>query len=173
MNRGDRLLQDGALEHGDPVLFYASGDPFGEFSNFSRHGIWARDPFTGVVVWHATGEHRYQAMKARDEASYRFVNEGSGPGAAKHRGGPRGIALREGWGNDYGHLCWYVMFETVLLKAQQHPQIRRLLLATGDRHIYEDSPTDDIWGWRFENDYRGKNLLGRCWMDVREVLRGG
>lgn len=39
------------------------------------------------------------------------------------------------------------------------------------RRIYEDSPTDDIWGWRFQQSYTGKNLLGRCWMDVREVLK--
>jgi predicted NAD-dependent protein-ADP-ribosyltransferase YbiA (DUF1768 family) len=39
------------------IVFYAKGEPFGEFSNFSGHGI----EIDGL--WYPTVEHYFQAMK--------------------------------------------------------------------------------------------------------------
>lgn len=167
MNREDRLIQDGV--EGEPLLFYGQRNEHGWASNFSRHGVRLMNPWTGQVTSYRTGEHRYQAMKATDRVDHDWVNDASTPGKAKDRG--RTIRLREEWGADYGTFAWYVMFELVLAKALFYSDVKRALLATEDRHMYEDSPTDDIWGWRYENDYRGKNLLGRCWMGVRHVIR--
>jgi predicted NAD-dependent protein-ADP-ribosyltransferase YbiA (DUF1768 family) len=56
--------------------------------------------------------------------------------------------------------------------------LRRMLLATGERELVEASPSDRIWGVGFaerdaqRNRHRwGQNLLGRALMDVR--TRGG
>jgi ribA/ribD-fused uncharacterized protein len=56
--------------------------------------------------------------------------------------------------------------------------LRRMLLATGERELVEASPSDRIWGVGFaerdapRNRYRwGQNLLGRALMDVRTRLR--
>ncbi len=54
-------------------------------------------------------------------------------------------------------------------KADQHEYVRRKLLATGDRELIEDSWRDDFWGWGQNRD--GKNMLGKCWMEVRAKLR--
>jgi predicted NAD-dependent protein-ADP-ribosyltransferase YbiA (DUF1768 family) len=119
MNRTQRLDQDGAI---DPLLFYSADDEWGVFSNFSEHGIWLPQPFTGETVWYRTGEHRFQAMKAQDFKTHEAVRLQPNAYKAKTAGGPKShvnLVLREGWGNNYGDLCWYVMVETVLAKAIQ------------------------------------------------------
>jgi len=62
-----------------------------------------------------------------------------------------------------------VMKEIILAKAQQHEYVMRKLLATGDRELVENSWRDDVWGWGPNKD--GQNLLGKCWMELRDTLR--
>lgn len=54
----------------------------------------------------------------------------------------------------------------------QYPNIKKALLAEEIRNkaIWEDSPTDDIWGIRHGPNYLGKNLLGKAWMNARGIL---
>lgn len=163
MNKRERLEHDKVPPDVEPVLFYG-----GPFSNFSKHSIWLPNPFTGKATLYATGEHRFQAMKGKTVQVHDDIAGQPRPVDAKHAGGA--CDLRPGWGNDVGSLCWYVMLEVVLHKALQHGEVRRALDATGQRPMYEDSPVDDIWGWRFQEDHRGKNLLGRCWMRTRTIL---
>lgn len=166
MNQAERLEKDGA--GADPLLFYKPGDDYGFFSNFSMHGIELTNPWTNERQIYITGEHRYQAMKADSQEDHDYVLEVDNPGAAQRRG--RQVNLREGWGEDIAGLGWFVMLELITAKAIQHPSVGEILLVTGDRVIYEDSPTDDIWGWRHGPSHMGKNLLGRCWMQVRDLL---
>jgi predicted NAD-dependent protein-ADP-ribosyltransferase YbiA (DUF1768 family) len=95
------------------------------------------------------------------------------PSAFRAKRMGREITLRSGWGNSYGDLCWYVMMETVLAKAIQQPEVAEALIETEDARIYEDAPSDNIWGWRKANNYNGKNLLGLAWMQARDILFGG
>lgn len=173
MNLEERIRADG-FEGLEPVLFYLASHENGEGSNFSAHEIWLPHPFTGRIALYKTGEHRYQAMKADNPEPHEAIRRRPTAFAAKVAGGPRSkipnMRLREGWGDDYGDLCWYVMSELVLAKTLQHRDIYLWLKGTGLRPIYEDSPTDDIWGVRYRLDYRGKNLLGRCWMYVRKIV---
>lgn len=164
--RDERLEADGY--EGDPVLFYRPRDPNGWASNFARYAVVMLNPFTGRMTRYRTGEFRYQALKAKDAKGHDYVLGAANSGEAQNRG--REVDLRDGWGDSYGDLCWYAMAELVIAKTIQHDDIRRYLTATHARAIYEDSPVDDIWGWRYHFDYRGKNLLGRCWMYARSVL---
>jgi ribA/ribD-fused uncharacterized protein len=164
MNIYARLARDGAV---DPILFYGGGE-WGCFSNFSSHGIWLPSPWEAVKTYYKTTEHRYQALKATDKFDHDYVVKSKNAGQSKDRG--REIELREDWGNDEGDVCWYVMLECLIAKSLQHPSVLSTLDRTDDRWIYEDSPVDDIWGWRFQQDYSGKNLLGRCWMQTRFIL---
>ena len=62
--------------------------------------------------------------------------------------------------------------------CQDQPQLKQLLLETGDRELVEASPTDRIWGVGFSaldaeanrKDW-GQNLLGRAIMAVRQRIR--
>ncbi len=48
------------------------------------------------------------------------------------------------------------------------------LAATGARPIVEVSTRDPWWGTRPAGDsYRGANVLGRLWMELRQQLRDG
>src|SRR5436305_3756958 len=127
MTKEERLLKDGYGSDCNPVRFFHPSDhcePYGSvgvFSNFSQHAVELVNPWTGEVESYKTGEHRFQAMKGTSEIDCRYVMEASSPSVAKTRG--REILLRDGWGNDYGDLCWYVMAELVLAKTIQHPSV--------------------------------------------------
>lgn len=165
ITRGHRLKQDGDPH---PVLFYAPHDNLGEFSNFSDHEIWLPHPFGPSMINYETGEHRYQAMKAKTAEQHDYVADSMGPAEAKMRG--RTVDLRDHWGDTDQDYCYLVMCEVVLVKALQYPEILASLMLTGNHMIYEDSPTDDIWGWRFQSSYSGRNLLGLAWMHARGIL---
>lgn len=168
MTKDERLKQDGLKDGQSPILFYRPGDTYGEFSNFSRHDARMLHPFTHQLTAYPTGEHRFQAMKAITAPDHDYVNAAPNPSDAKTRG--REIKLCNHWGDDTDGLCWFVMVELCLAKARQHPAIESALLLTTTDLLYEDSPIDDIWGWRYRNNYSGKNLLGRAWMMVRGIL---
>lgn len=164
MNREERLKADG-FEGVEPVLFYRS-KTLG--SNFSPHPVKMICPWSGDLVYYSTCEHRYQAMKATNQADHDYVVAAVTAFASKERG--REITLRDDWGEKRSATCWLVMLEIVMAKTAQHPAVKNWLKSTGDRPIYEDSPKDDIWGWQCDGDYRGRNLLGQCWMETRKCL---
>jgi len=75
---------------------------------------------------------------------------------------------------------WLRMYNAVYLKFSQNKDLKKKLLATGDRALYEASPTDRIWGIGYsakeahktsKSGY-GQNLLGKILMDVRSKLIG-
>ncbi|KAK2849615.1 hypothetical protein FQN49_005581 [Arthroderma sp. PD_2] len=63
-------------------------------------------------------------------------------------------------------------------KFTQHPDLKALLMGTGDSEIVEASPLDRIWGVGFgaknapaKRAKWGLNLLGKALMEVREMIR--
>jgi ribA/ribD-fused uncharacterized protein len=63
-----------------------------------------------------------------------------------------------------------VMREAVLAKFIQHPEIREVLLGTGNALLVEHTKNDSYWGDGGHG--HGKNMLGIILMEVRERLRG-
>lgn len=166
MNKQERLRQDDIVD--EPILFYRPNASHGCFSNFSDHEIYLVDPWTGKLRKYATGEHRFQAMKAINRKDHGFVCKAYSCSDAKKRG--RIIELRDDWGSCYGSISWFVMLEICIAKAMRHNDVMDELQETKARHIYEDSPVDPIWGWRYANNYNGANLLGRAWMEARSII---
>lgn len=80
---------------------------------------------------------------------------------------------------------WELVRENVVcrgnyLKFSQNPEMRDLLLSTGDEILVECNPHDPVWSCGLNIDdprvddpklWTGKNLLGKALMRVREVLR--
>jgi ribA/ribD-fused uncharacterized protein len=68
----------------------------------------------------------------------------------------------------------------VLLKFQQHPKLARLLMATGNHHIYEDASNRKgvsalFWGAHRDPinpiiPVNGRNMMGEILMRVRAIL---
>ena len=74
-----------------------------------------------------------------------------------------------------------VMYMVVLEKFRQNEELKTGLLNTGDSILVEDSPYDAVWGIgmrRFDvgvtdpSNWKGKNLLGKVLMKVRDKLYG-
>lgn len=147
----------------DVVRFYA-GSPF---SNFARSPIWLPCPLdSDVLVEHPTVEHAFQAAKATTWPDFRRVWLAPTPAEAK-RIGRWEIIARPDWPSHRFHAM------LAALRAKYRiPRFREALLATGDRPLAEDSPSDFEWGARDgRGGYTGCNYLGRALMRVRDELR--
>ena len=62
-----------------------------------------------------------------------------------------------------------IMREALHAKFTQHPDLRSLLLHTGDAEIIEHTRNDNYWG--DGGDGSGKNRLGEMLMELRTKLK--
>ena len=144
------------------IYFYSTREkPYGCFSNFSRHGL----KLDGL--WWSTSEHYFQSQKfvTTDRPWYDKIHRAQSPKEAAKMGRDRTHPLRQDWEEVKDE----IMHQAVLRKFETHPDIRELLLATGDEQIVENAPGDYYWGCG--KDGSGKNKLGQILMAVRTILR--
>lgn len=142
------------------IYFYSNREEaYGCFSNFSPHGVHLDGEF-----WPST-EHYFQAQKFLNENDQRDIRCAPSPKEAANRGRDRSRPLR----GDWEAIKDEVMHRAVRAKFESHPELRALLLSTGDEEIVENAPHDYYWGCG--KDGSGKNMLGRILMKVREELR--
>ncbi|GHO44944.1 NADAR family protein [Ktedonospora formicarum] len=141
------------------IYFYtAHEEPYGCFSNFSRHGI----KMSGL--WWPTVEHYFQAQKFAGTAYEAQIQRASTPKRAAEMGRSRKVPLRVDWEQVKDE----VMFKAVLCKFETYSELRALLLGTGEDEIVESAPGDYYWGCGADGS--GQNKLGKILMDVRRVL---
>ena len=141
------------------IYFYSSTEtPHGCFSNFSRHGF-ELDGF----YW-PTSEHYFQAQKFIGTPHAEAVRTAKTPRQAADIGRERTRPLRADWEQVKDD----VMRRAVLRKFEAHPDIRAILLSTGDEDIVENAPGDYYWGCG--KDGTGQNKLGLILMEVRKRL---
>jgi ribA/ribD-fused uncharacterized protein len=141
------------------VNFYSVGDEFGEFSNFAAF------PITLDGERWPTSEHYFQAQKFDDEGYRQQIRKANSPMIAARLGRSRKQKLRRDWES----VKVGVMRAAVMAKFTQHEELRALLLSTGDAKLVEHTENDDYWG--DGGNGRGKNMLGRILMQVRDALR--
>lgn len=175
------------------ILFYGPDEPYGCFSNFSRHPveIYGR-------LW-KTSEAAFQAMKFWPHRPdlMDLVHEAASPGTAARIGRDRSYPLRQDWElapkgpmldrvpqivqpNDlvsrpgveaeplFTRTKDVFMFEVCLAKFQQNAELRKVLLHTS-KPLIENSTHDPYWGWGAS--HVGENKLGRILMVVRDMLQ--
>jgi ribA/ribD-fused uncharacterized protein len=117
------------------------------------------------IVW-PSSEHAYQAAKTLDRSERIRISQLKTPGAAKKCG--KTIQLRPDW----EAVKVEIMYEIVLAKFSQNPELHDRLLATGDAHLEEgNSWHDRTWGVCPVGSGQGLNYLGVILMAVREELR--
>lgn len=141
------------------IHFYSASGEYGCFSNFSRHSI-----FVAGKRW-PTSEHYFQAMKFKGTEHEEAVRRARRPMDAANLGRDRKRPLRRDWESVKDQ----IMLEAVRTKFTQHDDLKAALLATGDATLVEHTANDDYWG--DGGDGRGKNMLGRILMQVRDELR--
>ena len=84
---------------------------------------------------------------------------------AAHMGRDRKKPLRRDWES----VKVAMMRKAVRAKFTQHDDLRHILLSTGDARIVEHTENDSYWG--DGGDGKGKNMLGRILMEIREELQ--
>lgn len=133
------------------------------FSPYSAHAL----EIDGVV--YSTVEHAYQCMRYRDPKIIGEILTARSPVKAwetsckyKHSQIP-----------DFKERKLEVMKGLMRLKVEQHEEVRKALLDSGNlkivKHISTYPPGDGFWddGERGE----GLNHMGRMWMEIREELK--
>lgn len=141
------------------IKFYATGDEYGDFSNFAAFRIELKGK-----VW-PTSEHFFQAQKFAGTNHEDDVRKANSPMIAARMGRDRKRPLRKDW----EAVRDQVMREAVRAKFTQHEKLRELLLSTGDAEIIEHTTNDNYWA--DGGDGTGKNMLGIILMEIRGELR--
>jgi ribA/ribD-fused uncharacterized protein len=139
--------------------FYLASDEYGEFSNFAPFPITLQGK-----VW-PTSEHYFQAQKFAGTEHEEAIRQVRRPMLAARMGRDRNRPLRHDWETVKDD----VMREAVRAKFTQHPELLKLLLATGDAHLVEHTTNDSYWG--DGGDGSGRNMLGHILMQLRDELR--
>ena len=139
---------------------------WGEFSNFQPLAV----PIVAGPWTFPTSEHLYQAAKfgaapdvQRRIANARTAREAATIGRSPVAGlDPRWTAQR------MDAMRWVLRMK----REANAASIDAALARTGDRAIVEVSTRDAWWGAKpAGNSYRGGNVLGRLWMELRQQLR--
>jgi ribA/ribD-fused uncharacterized protein len=114
-------------------------------------------------------EHYFQAMKFPDHPEYQeAIRQAKKARDAKRMGKTEDYATRVDWATHR---------DTVMMKAlrekfsDRHPELKALLLGTGNAGLQDASPRDNYWG--IGSSGRGQNKLGVMLMALRDELRGG
>ena len=145
------------------IRFYRANErPYGAFSNLYRRPI----EFEGVV--YPTAEHAYQAGKARKpEVAEWLLNAPSPSLVAMAAHGLYYWDVTPGWSKTK----FDRMRRVLRAKFDQHPDLRTLLLETGEARLVESATVDNainrLWG---EVNGVGQNMLGQMLMERRAEL---
>ncbi|MHB1655045.1 MAG: NADAR family protein [Burkholderiales bacterium] len=153
---------------GEVVVVYKTKEDFGGLSNMaSGYPL----QINGVRI--LTTEALYQACRFPHlpEVQREIIGQHS-PMTAKMKSKPHRKGSRPDWGDvRYKLMRWCLRVKL----AQNYEEFGRLLLATGDRPIVEQSRKDDYWGAKLAGEVDdtliGQNVLGRLLMELREKLK--
>jgi ribA/ribD-fused uncharacterized protein len=167
----------------DPAKLIDWFDDFGTPDNQFRFlsNFYVGAPFQVYGIWHGedeymTGEHAFQAAKARGPNEARQIGTSPSPGHAKLLG--RQCDLRPDW----EAVKFDVMTDVLLAKFASGRDEAGLLLATDNARLVEGTFWNDrIWGVDLQTQstdaphhpraHPGQNWLGRLLMARRAELR--
>ena len=144
----------------ETIYFYNIGDqPYGCFSNFSHHAF-----YLDGHHW-KTSEHYYQAQKfAHSNEHYDMVRYAPSARKAAEIGRCEQHPLRSDW----EEVKEDAMRRALYAKFRAHPQLRDILVNSGNAQLVEETTTDFYWGCG--TDGTGKNRLGFLLMELRDRL---
>jgi ribA/ribD-fused uncharacterized protein len=141
------------------IHFFSQSATHREFSNFAAFGI----DLDGA--WWPTVENYYQAQKFADPGLQKSIRQAEQPIIAKSLADANKAAIRSDWDT----IKDAVMYRAVRRKFELHPELKAMLLATGDEDLAEANPADSYWG--IGRDGEGLNRLGQIMVRIRADLR--
>jgi hypothetical protein len=108
----------------------------------------------------------FQAQKFAGSEHEEAIRQAETPFQAAQMGRDRSRPLLSDW----EQVKLKIMRQAVEAKFQQHPELRGLLVSTGDCLLIENTRNDRFWG--DNGDGSGANWLGKILMETREKLSG-
>lgn len=119
-------------------------------------------PFTFQGMNFSNSEAAFQSQKSTDPNVQKMFCS-LDASQAKRLG--RRVILRDGWDN----MRLDVMYDVCLAKFSQHPNLKQMLLDTGDAYLEEGNTWNDkFWG---TCNGVGENNLGKTLMRIREEFK--
>lgn len=143
---------------GKPVMIGFYEHEFYGLSNFSSFQV----EMDGKI--YPTSEHLYHIYKFTDEAIQEKIRLAKSAHDAYYVAREHMAAQRADWHD----IKRGVMKKILLAKVEQHPYVKKKLLASGNLELVENSWRDGYWGWGENRD--GENVLGKLWMEVRSEI---
>lgn len=141
------------------IKFYREKDDYGEFSNFFPR------PITVDGEEYSTSEHYFQAMKYHKNPEYfEKIKNAKTPNECAKLGRSRDHPLRPDWEDVKDD----IMRTAIRAKFTQHEDLKKVLLDTEDTELVESTWRDSYWA--DGGDGKGKNMLGKLLMELREEL---
>jgi ribA/ribD-fused uncharacterized protein len=116
-----------------------------------------------------------KALRYGDNETYNKIMNAHSPKEQK----ALGRLVKKFDADDWDSCCMKIVYDGNLLKYSQNEELRKVLLATGNKTIAEASPVDKIWGIGLAPDnpkafdkknWKGTNYLGLVLMNVRSFL---
>lgn len=138
--------------------------PYYESSYFALHNFSAHTIVIEGIAY-PTAEHAFHAFKFNDGELRQKILNCTSPIAAY----TLGKELKSQRRSDWDEIKVGVLTNIIRHKANQHQDVREVLLASGDERIVEVNPNDDFWG--DGPDGNGLNHTGNILMKIRDELR--
>jgi ribA/ribD-fused uncharacterized protein len=135
-------------------------DKFSGRYSFLSNFYWHKFKYDGMT--YRTAEHAFQAQKTLSLSERAAIKGADSPGAAKRMG--RRVKIREGWDNMKAEIM-----EGIVRAKFKDPELRKLLVATGDAELIEGNHWGDTY-WGVCNGH-GRNQLGKILMLIRAEVR--
>lgn len=145
----------------DPIKFNRVGDDYGWLSNSAPYPI-----SVDGKMWYSA-EHYFQSTKFHDITVQRQIHRTRSAAQMLEIASNPKLRIRRDW----DEVKIDFMEKAVRTKYTQLPELKMLLLGTGDAPLIAHSDEDSYW--YDGGDGSGRNILGLILMDLRDSLRGG
>lgn len=157
------------------TFFWLDNEKYGEFSNWYRCSF-VIDDFQYFCV-----EQYMMAQKAKlfhDAENYTKILRANTPKGCKWLG--KQVTPFDA--GQWDAVKYKIVKAGNRAKYEQNPELKTLLLSTGDSILAEASPYDKVWGIEMDaqtaahtasSRWPGENLLGKILMELREEFGGG
>lgn len=157
------------------TFFWHDNEKYGEFSN------WYQRPFVIDDFRYFCVEQYMMAQKAKlfhDAENYTRILRANTPKGCKWLG----KQVKPFDGDQWNAVKYDIVKTGNRAKFQQNPDLKELLLSTGNSIMAEASPEDRVWGIEMDaqtaartdpSQWPGENLLGKILMELREEFGGG
>lgn len=160
------------MQRREIIGFFRPYEEYGEFSNW-----FIRDFKIGGVTFNSVEQYMMyiKAKTFNDTEAALLIMESSNQKEIK----ALGRSVKNYKDKEWNEIRQSVVQEALLAKFTQHSDLQEVLLSTGEAELVEASPYDRVWGIGIANtpliqdkrSWRGKNLLGKSLMQVRDLIK--